>query len=63
MARGKAPVFARRVGRRQSRVRVRWIVFAVFAALVLAASLAGLAVNKHVEQVWESHLRWLQAQP
>lgn len=63
MARGKSPVFARRVGRRQRRVRVRWVVFAVFALVVLTASLAGLAVNRHVEQVWESHLRWLQAQP
>jgi hypothetical protein len=58
----KTPVFARRIGRRRSRVRVRMIVYAVFALLVLAASLAGLAVNKHIEQVWEQHLRWLEGQ-
>ena len=63
MARGKSPVFVRRVGSRRSRVKVRWLVCAVFLVLTLTASLAGLAVNRHVEQVWESHLRWLEAQP
>jgi len=63
MARGKSPVFTRRMEARRSRVRVRWIVYGVFIALVLTASLAGLAVNRHVEQVWESHLRWLEGQP
>ena len=63
MAGGRDTGSVRRIGRKRSRVRVRLIVYAVFVLLVLAASLAGLAVNKHIEQVWEEHLRWLESQP
>jgi ribose/xylose/arabinose/galactoside ABC-type transport system permease subunit len=53
----------RRVGRRKRRhIRVRMVVYIVFAVLTLAAALAGLAVNHQVEQVWEAHWRWLEAQ-
>ena len=63
MARGRGPVFARRVGgRKRHRVRVRVIVYVVFAALTLTACLFGVAVNRHIEQVWEAHWRWLEMQ-
>lgn len=64
MVRSRDPIFARRIGGRKSRrVRVRVIVYAVFIALALAAALAGLAVNQHIERVWEAHSRWLESQP
>ena len=53
----------RRLGRKRGRVRVRLVVYAVFMVLTLAATLAGLAVNKHIEAVWEAHLHWLEGQP
>jgi hypothetical protein len=54
----------RRVGRRKRRrIRVRVIVYVAFIAVTLAAALAGLAVNHHIEQVWEAHWRWLENQP
>ena len=63
MTRSRNPVFTRRVGgRKRRRIRVRVIVYVVFAALKLAAALAGLAVNRHIEQVWEAHWQWLEAQ-
>jgi len=64
MRRNRNPVFIRRVGgRKQGRRRLRLIVYAAFIAVTLAAALAGLAVNKHIEQVWEAHWRWLESQP
>jgi hypothetical protein len=63
MAGGREFGSLRRLGRKRSRVRVRLIVYAVFLAVTLAAALAGLAVNKHIEQVWDEHLRWLESQP
>jgi hypothetical protein len=63
MAGGRDTGSVRRIGRKRSRVRVRLIVYAVFVLLVLAAALAGLAVNKHIEAVWAEHLRWLENQP
>jgi len=63
MAGERGPGSVRRIGRKRSRVRVRLAVYAIFILLVLAATLAGLAVNKHIEAVWEAHLRWLESQP
>jgi hypothetical protein len=63
MVRSRNLVFMRRVDRRKHRrIRVRVIVYGTFLALTLAACLLGLATNSHIEQVWEAHLQWLEAQ-
>ena len=60
MIRSRNLVFTRRVrGRKRHRVRLRVIVPVAFIALVLAASMMGLAVNRHIERVWDAHGRWL----
>ena len=60
MKRSSVGRLVRRRERKLSGIGALTILF--FVALIVSATLYGVAVNSHIDDVWQKHLEWLRQQ-